>query len=287
MLQPEILASYGVPTKENVDYNRIYEYDVTKLPITELFFPYEENRGGMDTKAIKYHVNELSKLAIILPILVDIRSYRIMDGNCRFKAFLRKLERMVAAQESGELILRVMFYDADPSRFNDIVLEINNSQKSWSASDCVKNLILVGSVAHKRLEEFCKEVPGLSDMRGPKFAYACAALGFGEQAASKSGFEIEEDNLLLAKRCALEMWEQRSYLPPVYQSTSGVWYGRMMYGWRVFRDSVPDLDVKVYNEFLKACIDDGSIELPADIQKRSEWRKFYPAVYLRMINRGR
>lgn len=132
-----------VPNKEHVDYNKIYSYNSKEL-IEQNFTFWKENR-----KINKAHLNKMFKFIMndkfngkfFPPILVDINTLIIVDGQHRKSAFLNALKN------GKDVNLRVIYVDIPEEDLKDVILSINNGSRDWQLLDFIENISNKDSMA--------------------------------------------------------------------------------------------------------------------------------------------
>lgn len=144
-----------VPTKETVDYCRIYCYTDPEV-VENTFGFYEANR---DFKG-KSHEREIARdiqtapygSEFIAPIRVDINTYRIADGQNRVWAILR------AWRNGSAEPLKVIYedYPVEDTEAMRIIARINSTNKNWGLRDYEKNEKTQGNDSVKLIDEFAK-----------------------------------------------------------------------------------------------------------------------------------
>lgn len=127
-----------VPTKETVDYCRIYYYNDHEL-VEQLFTFYDGNR---DVKG-KQHERDIARdiqtepygTEFFAPIRVDINTYKVADGQNRVEAQKR------AWRNGCTEPLKVIYedYPQEESETMRIIAKINSTNKNWGIKDYEKN----------------------------------------------------------------------------------------------------------------------------------------------------
>lgn len=197
-----------IPTKENVNYNRIYLFNNPKA--VEKFNFHNENRFLK-----KSHIKEIIKdiesspfhSKYFNPIRVDINTLSIADGQHRLSAFLK------AWENGSKEVLRVIFEDYPKNDMINIVAKINSSNKNWTVSDYQHKLLVQGDDAMNQLERFGKEHTLTQKLNKdgevvgcyPRYVYA---IVFGKNITSdvkKSNVVIEEGQVEFAAKLHSEL----------------------------------------------------------------------------------
>lgn len=272
---------FGVPTKDNVDYSKIYSYESNVINPNELFSRYLLNRGGRED-AIAKHVKEL-KDAIIKngsmdkfpPITVDINTLQIIDGNCRFMAMSDVLNDGVL-----DLTLRVVYEDTAEEDFDQRVIELNQGQKSWGILDFIYNYSLRNNENYKRLIEFCESEYTLHKKDGtinPR--YAGAALQKKVTDLKNGKLELTNEEVEIGKKVIEEASEIRKKFSESEdeKSNGGGWYEPYLRAWAEFRDNLGDISFKDYLRSIKKQIDCNKRNnpVPYGSNKKPLWYSFF------------
>ena len=164
-----------VPTKSNVDYNRIYVFTDADL-VKSTFKMFEDNRT-----LNKPHVNEIASdiekapyhAKYFAPVRIDINTMGIADGQHRITAFLK------AWGNGSTEPMRVIFEDY-PKEMMDIVSRINGTNKNWGVNDHQHRLLVENNTHMLNIESFGKShtLCQKKDKKGnvvdffPRYAYA-------------------------------------------------------------------------------------------------------------------
>ena len=140
-----------IPTKDNVEYNKIYYY--TDRNLVDKFGFYKANRP-----LNKRHIKEIKEEfdngqyhgKYVAPIRVNINNLNIADGQHRKVAFVESV--------SDEAYLKVIFEDfpIDEIAAMDVVVNINSSTDNWGITAYANRLKTDGNKAILNIEEFGK-----------------------------------------------------------------------------------------------------------------------------------
>ena len=140
-----------IPTKNNVEYNKIYYY--TDRNLVDKFGFYKANRP-----LNKRHIKEIKEEfdngqyhgKYVAPIRVNINNLNIADGQHRKVAFVESV--------SDEAYLKVIFEDfpIDEIAAMDVVVNINSSTDNWGITAYANRLKADGNKAILNIEEFGK-----------------------------------------------------------------------------------------------------------------------------------
>lgn len=140
-----------IPTKDNVEYNRVYYY--TDRNLANRFGTYEANKP-LNIRHIKEIKEEFDngqyRGKYVAPITVDINNLKIVDGQHRRAAFVES--------DSNEAYLQVIFEDlpTNESDAMDVVIAINSSTDNWGISAYEKHLKADDKKSIFNVEEFGK-----------------------------------------------------------------------------------------------------------------------------------
>lgn len=134
-------------TKDNVDYNHIYEYNNLSFGV-----PSAENRALNES-----HINSIYKKMderLLGHFIVDIDTMRILDGNHRYyavKKFLDSGKRLTSP-------LKVIYEQRlEGESISDAIIRLNNGRKNWTTQDFIMSKSNEGDKYAKELISFCNE----------------------------------------------------------------------------------------------------------------------------------
>lgn len=270
---------FGVPTKDNVDYSKIYSYESNVINPNELFSRYLLNRGGREN-AIAKHVQEI-KNAIIKnggmdkfpPITVDINTLQIIDGNCRFMAMSDVLN-----DGSMDLTLKVVYEDVSQEEFDQRVIDLNQGQKSWGLLDFIYNFSLRGNESYNKLIKFCESEPTLHKKDGtinPR--YAGAALKKKVNDLKNSKLELTDEEVEIGKKVIEEAALIRKKFSGDENANGGGWYESYLRAWAEIRPLLGDISFKDYLKAVKRQIDGNKRNnpVPYGSNKKPSWYSFF------------
>lgn len=278
--------SFGVPLKENVDYSKIYVFNTDTINPKELFFPYLKNRGGRED-ALTKHVEEI-KNAILKkggmdefpPIIIDINTLQIVDGNCRYNALMLILIEELLTNVN----LRVIFEDVDEDKFDERVIQYNQGQKSWTTVDFIYNYKLRGFNSFDKLIKFCESDDSLHSKDGkinPR--YAAAALKLSTSELKKSSMTISDADVEVGKKVVAEAAEIRKKFSEDAKANGGGWYEPYLRAWAEFRDNLNEIEFKDYLKAVGNTVKTKKRDnpVPYGSNKKSMWFGFFSTVLLR------
>lgn len=277
---------FGVPTKENVDFTKIYVFDTNTINPKELFSPYLKNRGGRED-AIAKHVQEIRDGILkdggmdnIPPIIVDINTLQIVDGNCRFNALLSILNDELL----DSVKLRVIFENISEESFDERVIQYNMGQKSWTTVDFIYNYKLRGYDSFDRLIKFCESDDTLHTKDGkinPR--YAAAALKVSANDLKKPTLSITDDEIEIGSKVIREASEIRLRFSSDIKANGGGWYEPYLRAWAEFRDLLGDISFKEYLKAVTNTVKNRKRDnpVPYGSNKKSEWFNFFSGILTR------
>lgn len=146
-----------IPSKENVEYNKVYEFnDVSVIRK----FVFDERNRDLSQKSNERHWKEIQrsiekgKAQYLPPILVDINTLTIVDGQNRTKAI------MEAIMNGKDATLKVIFNNVknDKELIDTIKsMNSNNGVKTWSINDHIHCSITSGNESLLKIMDFARE----------------------------------------------------------------------------------------------------------------------------------
>ena len=282
-MERHIKARFGVPTTDTVDYYRIYVYNSDDINPRELFTPYLKNRGGRED-AIAKHVQEIrdgilkdNGMENIPPIIIDINTLQIVDGNCRFNALLSILDDELL----GGINLRVMFDNIPEDKFDERVIKYNQGQKSWSTVDFIYNFSLRGNVNYTKFIDFCKSDDTLHKADGTiKPRYGAAALCVSTNDLKKSTLSITDEDIENGKETVFEAAEIRKQFTTDLKANGGGWYEPYLRAWAEFRGEISDISFKDYLKEVNKSVKcrKREVTVPYGSNKKKDWNSFFRTI---------
>ena len=140
-----------VPTVDNVDYDLIYHY--TSPEVIQKTFKFNKENRDVYVDNIKRIKRQIKDKEIggkfIPPILVDVKTKEILDGQNRYQAFIE------AASEGHDIDLRVE-YTSVPNDYSTKLIGILQTGKKWQNRDYFHRAKKHGVVACSVLEDWCR-----------------------------------------------------------------------------------------------------------------------------------
>lgn len=278
-------TNFNVPTKDTVNYSKIYEYNTNTINPKELFIPYLKNRGGRDD-ALSKHVQEIRDgilkdggMNVFPPIFVDINTLQIADGNCRFNAVLSILNDELL----DNMVLRVIYEDIPEDKFDERVIQLNQGQKSWSTVDFIYNYMLRGYDSYKRLIDFCMSDDNLHTEDGkinPRYAAAVLRVSVGD--LKKSTLQISDEDVELGKEVVYEAARIRDTFSKDPKANGGGWFEPFLRAWAEIRSKLGETSFKDYLKAVNYTVRNrkSSNPVPYGSNKKSDWNKFFSTVFM-------
>ena len=281
----QLEEQYGVPQKENVDYQRIYLYDTNVVNIEELFIPYLKNRGGRFVE-LERHIKEIAKSmmkyggwAFFPPIIVDINTLRIADGFGRNSAIIE----LVKNGKLENVIFQVIYKDIPEEQFNDIVVALNSGQKNWGLLDYTYNWSMMGNDNIKRFIKFCEDEPALHNEKGITPRYATAILKKNPKAVQTGSLLLTDDEVTIGKVILHEALYVMKVIDDIeINGHTGGWVETYFSSWREFRNenSESELPFSTFIELLCEKKESGNIYAPINGRKE-QWIDFFNSVTIK------
>lgn len=268
-----------IPTIENVDYDRIYKFNVN--PNFGLFNANRDLNKSHVKKVKRGILEGKYKAKYIAPIRVDIRTMKISDGQHRDKAFKE-------AWEMGSTeIMRVIFEDLpeDEREKLDVVAEINSTQSNWGQSAYEKRMIVEGNESMIDLEDFgkshalCQKRNKKGEVTGfySRYVYAIV-LGRNVSKEIREGkLKVKDSDIDFAEQIHYELerlikalgYEMNSW----FESFANAWYAVRKD--RVYCEEIEKIGFDVIVDNIKSKFDGWQVGT-----SRIEWeQRFRTAIY--------
>ena len=223
-----------IPTKNNVEYNKIYYY--TDRNLVDKFGFYKANRP-----LNKRHIKEIKEEfdngqyhgKYVAPIRVNINNLNIADGQHRKVAFVESV--------SDEAYLKVIFEDfpIDEIAAMDVVVDINSSTDNWGITAYANRLKTDGNKAILNIEEFGKshkltqKVNRSGEVVGyfPRYVYAIV-LGRNATKEVKDGsITVTKEDLEFGEK----MYDELEKLVDALGYEMNSWFESFALAWRNIR----------------------------------------------------
>ena len=277
-----LCTQFNVPLKNNVEYSRIYSFDANVVPVREIFIRYLNNRGGRED-AMEKHVREIMDAIVkegnmnkIPPIIVDINTNQIVDGNCRFKALTYILDEGLL----DDLILRVIYEDIPENEFDDRVIQFNMGQQSWKLIDFIYNYSLRGYDSFTKLIEFCERNESLHDGNKINPRYGGAALKISSSELRKNTLVITDEDIRNGNDTVFEASEIRKQFTTDLKANGGGWYEPYLRAWAEFRGELGNISFKNYLKEVSKSVKyrKREVTVPYGSNKKSDWNGFFRTV---------
>lgn len=261
-----------IPTVDNVDYNRIYEYSdseiVKKFNITPL------NRKVSQKRVKQLAIAYQNKAGYIPPIIVDIRTLTIGEGQHRRSGWLESPTNL-------RKNLQVIYVNCETEKdLIDWIITINNKGKSWQTRDYYYSLLADNNPYVKIMDTFIHENNHslLLTKRGiPQIRYALAMFNVNESSLKNRRIQLgreAEDNAEIMYRDFEKMFGILGW-------NSSPWIEYLLKVWYSIR--IEKKDDILYNRLDTVGIDNfiSKIKIMCDryginpSSKTNEWRKFF------------
>lgn len=229
-----ITDCFHIPTKDEVDYNKIY---LTNR--TDLFGYFDKNR-----RVVKRTVYELidsyNQIGEFLsPIVVDINTLNIVDGQHRINA----LEKILRTKP--EAYIKVVFMDVPmDEKIRDRVIKEFQTGKHWSMKDYEESLLKSENGAMTQIKEFGEEHTltqrknKKGEITGFNSKYTYAVI-FGRNIKN----DIIEGNIVLTKETLKKaeiVHEELRNIVMACGMTVGAWFESFAWAWNEIRDTSSD-----------------------------------------------
>lgn len=268
-----------------VDYNRIYCFNSKDFDFNEVFKKYFANRGGRDgDNGLAKHVQNIAQAIIndggtdmFPPIIVDINTMQIVDGNCRFEAITK-----VIAETKTNLEMKVVFIDVPESEFDDYVIRYNEGHRNWTLLDYIYNLEKRGVSSLTKFIEFCERNVGLYDEKKNNInpRYGAAALGISQSSLKKRDFILTDEEVAHGEVVAKEANMMRALFSSNPKANGGGWYEPYLRAYSEFRfkDNVlGNIPFDTYYRKMKSMLKNAQrkANVPYGSNKKSDWNGFF------------
>lgn len=276
-------TEFGVPTKETVDYNRIYEYDAFELG-NDVFVKYFNNRGGRDDAMIN-HVKKLKDsiiksggYSLFPPIIVDINTLQIADGNSRWEAIMQ----IVKNELMDKLTFRVMFYDIPADKFDETVILFNMDQKSWTLLDFIYNYSNRGFDSFTKFISFCDSHESLKNGKNINPRYGGAILKIPTTWLKRTDLLLTDEDIERGETVEKEATDIRLLFSPNPKANGGGWYEPYLRAWSEFSDVLNEKKVLFENYLKEVKITlknrKSQVTVPYGSNKKQDWTTFFRAI---------
>ena len=282
-MERNIKAHFGVPTVDNVDYTKIYVYNTDDINPKELFFPYLANRGAREDNGLRKHVLSIADSIVkhgsmehLPPIIIDINTLQIADGNCRFNAMVKVLENGL----EENLKLRVIYENIPENDFDERVKVLNETQKGWTLLDFIYNFSLRGYDSFTKLIEFCENNKSLHDGKKINPRYGGAALRLSTNDLKKSTLSITDEDIENGNKAVAEAAEIRKLFSTDLKANGGGWYEQYLRAWAEFRGELGDITFKNYLKEVSKSVKyrKREVTIPYGSNKKKDWNSFFRTV---------
>ena len=218
------------------------------------FVPYRETlRFGLnqENRAINHaHLAKIQKqclhsLCIMPPIIINVLTGHVIDGQHRLKAYQMLVE---AGSINKDTRLQVMFVEIPIDEEKQAIIDANTNVKKWTLDDYISSYAKAGVESYVALDNWCKAHTLSSENGKSKFRYG-AAIITGKRCAPelKSGeFSFTDEELQKADGIHAEMLE----IVDLFDlKGKGAWLESLATSWFAVRDQH---DFRTWMKELKA-----------------------------------
>lgn len=149
MAEPKANLVNVIPTKDNVDYDRIYKFnDPEVLKKFKFINTNRHVRDGNVKKILRQILGGKYGSRFIPAIIVDINTLAVVDGQNRDIGFQR------AYAEGSTEFVRVIFIDV-PSDYMDELIRVLQEGQKWNNRDYFDRGVSYGNKACKTIKDWC------------------------------------------------------------------------------------------------------------------------------------
>lgn len=166
----------------------------------------QQNRVVNHSHLMKIMKQYLESFDIIPPIIVNVVTGHVIDGQHRLKAYQLLIEN---GQLSKDIKLKVMFVEVPAELEKETIINANCNVKTWSLDDYIASYAKAGIESYVALDEWCKNHSLSCENGKSKFRYG-AAIVKGKRCSSelKNGsFTFTDEQLQKADNIHAEMVE--------------------------------------------------------------------------------
>lgn len=291
-MENKLRMALGVPTVENVDYDKIYRFSSNDYDLEQVFTPYLNNRGlsaeRSDLNGLFKHIDEMKaemlkngSMEAFPPITVDIKNLVIADGNCRWNAAISLLKEGLLK----DITIKVVFRDIPEEEFDDYVITLNTSSKSWTINDYVYNFAgRSDDGAHAKLIKFCESHNSLKKANNGGIAprYAAAILNKPSAFLKSNHFDLTDEEVENGEKRLIEAESVRDILKKNkdVKANGGGWFEPFLAAWAEFREDHPDIDMKRYNQEVRESMNKRKtkVTIPYGSNRKKDWNTLFCAV---------
>lgn len=174
MANPKASVVDVIPTKENVDYDKIYKFNtVDALKKFKFLMTNRDVNNANVAKILKQIIDGQYGSQFIPAIIVDINTMSVIDGQNRVVAFQR------AYADGNDEIVRVIFINV-PSEYMDELIRVLQEGRKWNNRDYFKRAIEYGNKACETIRDWCYKHSDLcitgKDNPKPNYSYAMSFI---------------------------------------------------------------------------------------------------------------
>lgn len=194
-----------IPTKDNVDYDRIYHYTTAEALNNFVFVNFNRDTYAKNVAKILKQIKDETHGSTFIPaIVVDINTMIVVDGQNRYEAFKKALS------EGREVDVRVIYVNV-PNEYLDTLIKVLQDGKKWGNPDYFHRAIANNNVACKKIEEWCENHRELCvDKGGLNRSYAMSFI-YGKRVDK----EVKDLTLTITKK-------QLDYSEQIYTEVLGM-----------------------------------------------------------------
>ena len=272
-----------IPTKENVDYNRIYVYNDPVL-VNRVFKMAEDNRS-LNSAHIKQIAKDIEsepyKSKFFSPIRVDINGFIIADGQHRLEGYKK------AWKDGSTEPLRVIFEDYPITNYGrdrmSVIAKINGTNKNWTVNDHQHRLLKEENQDMINVKEFglshrlCQKINKDGEVVDfyPRYAYAIL-LGKNATKDVKDGnIKVSKNDIAFGEKINLEL----ERLVDALGYEMNTWFESFAHAWYNIRKSDPsnsqlidDLGIDLISKNIKKYFEGWQI-----VTRKTEWENRFRA----------
>jgi hypothetical protein len=269
---------FGIPTKDEVDYDKVYKFSgMSSREAKTMFEIYEANRGGMDEldAPMKRHIKYLKSVFIndnnVLPeIIVDINTLRIAEGNSRYMALIECLEDGVEG-----VFIKVRFEDIPEDEFDQRVMDYNTHRKSWTTANYLGSYVKRDIGSYKEFVDFCKSNPMIDGSKGYNPRDGIAALGQSSTKLSDGTLELTKEDFERGKKVFAVANEISKHFEKK-DSNCLVRKEGFLGGISDAFIAYPNIDPSTFVDIVKG--KQGNVRPPLGSNKKTDWSQYFQAM---------
>lgn len=180
--------------------------------VNEEFYFIEGNREIKDERHVRNIMNAMMNGEFIPPIIVDIRTKLVIDGQHRYTAALNLWKQKIGYQ--------LLVIEAEFDNPLLAAIKYNNRAKNWRTSTFVNAYITDGRESYKLLKEFCLHHKLLHLGEICKYSSAILLLGhrYNTTVVQNGTLVVTMEQCTQAEDVYAELETMREVIAPVMQS---------------------------------------------------------------------